>query len=248
MINGNTISIALFILALILLWIALASIMRFQRNTFLSVYGKVLRMEKVIGPGAWIGGDIANLMIAGIRVPSPKIGEDHSLDCVDQQMYLWYRTKLWEMRWPGFCRKCRGSGVQIFRSEFGAEAEPCNECTEAGKCARCGHRHQQYPILGWFGDVLWNLGKSIRGDQHYLAKTRSYRIGVWFQRKGDRLVSQAIGKSDWFEDENPCKECGWNWGHDTEDQCYEVMEGPCNCDFERWEREDAEQRRATQGT
>jgi hypothetical protein len=46
----------------------------------------------------------------------------------------------WVAKWPKFCRKCHGWGGKPCRSWDGesVDLDPCEACTEAGVCARCG--------------------------------------------------------------------------------------------------------------
>ena len=68
----------------------------------------------------------------------------------------------WVTRWPNYCRKCEGKGEILYQEDPSAGGislspgtmtfgEPCPDCTEQGKCPRCG-------MLNAWNDDDWDIG------------------------------------------------------------------------------------------
>ena len=79
--------------------------------------------------------------------------EHHTEQCL-QDTAEWERIKNeYESRWPRYCRTCNGwgfTGCGIRCDE--PWADPCADCTEQGRCPRCGHQIYDDPY-DWEDDT-----------------------------------------------------------------------------------------------
>lgn len=74
---------------------------------------------------------------------------EHSVECLERMARAVKLRTAWLSEWPDYCRHCHGQGAHYYTfdpSPTGVslsagtmeDAEPCDQCTEQGICARCG--------------------------------------------------------------------------------------------------------------
>ena len=72
--------------------------------------------------------------------------EHHTEQCL-QDTAEWERIKNeYESRWPHYCRTCMGWGALYSGIEYGKPVvDPCPDCSDKGRCPRCGHQIYSEP-------------------------------------------------------------------------------------------------------
>lgn len=89
----------------------------------------------------------------------------HTRDCVDDYERWQADEERYTKRWPNYCRTCKGCGAFVYEDDPSppgvalapgsmTHSDPCPDCTERGRCARCGGRidvasNQACPRCGW---------------------------------------------------------------------------------------------------
>lgn len=63
----------------------------------------------------------------------------HTPECLAYQQECQAEAHAYDLAWPGSCPRCGGGGEFVeLDPDAGYMGEPCPDCTEQGRCARCG--------------------------------------------------------------------------------------------------------------
>lgn len=80
---------------------------------------------------------------------------EHTKACLKATAEYQESMAKWKEQWPNYCRNCNSQGGLCYQfdpspagvslgSGYMMGCDPCSECTENGRCARCGKEYDNF--------------------------------------------------------------------------------------------------------
>lgn len=159
----------------------------------------------------------------------------HTQQCLKYQL----ENNSWKDKWPNHCKTCGGVGSWgSYSYEDGPDGGPCPDCTEEGKCPRCGNHTillcvsenndppmrdcNDYALCltcGWNEYIVQDVSKLAR-ESGYIMPHVGYECECWMGNDGRELREDGpevleLNEPFWNNDPVEHREDGWYFYEET---------------------------------